>query len=538
MARTLVVGDPLVTMAEPAVIADGALAVAADGTVERVGPRVDLEADGPYERTVGSPRHAVLPGFVNGHFHSEGMLGQGLWELIFERANCWVHGVFGPISEEDLYAAVMVGLLDAVRGGQTCLVDHFYGNPNLPDLGAGVALQAHRDLGIRAALGLVLRDRNRYAHEDDAAFLARLPPELAREVRASPMGYAWPVDEVLGVYDRLVRRWDGDEGRLRVILAPDWTTACSDDLYRRCRRLADEYGTGITTHVLETRSEMSFNLEHHGVTAVRRLAELGVLGPDLSCSHSVWFTDEDIELMAASGAVAVTNPGSNLRLSTGIARVRDMLAAGVAVAVGTDIISFSDREDYLAELRLAAYLQRVPLGLESGRLDSEAFLRSAYAAGARAARMEERLGKLAPGQDADLVVLSRERLFWPARRYALSPPLDVILDRADATDITDVLVKGRPVLSNGVVRTVNETAVRSRYQDACERRLWERDRARQRSDVELPLAVEPYVLDFYRTWTEHPVAPANVYNTRTGPLEGHDRGAHTVGGIPTEEAAA
>ena len=93
------------------------------------------------------------------------------------------------------------------------------------------------------------------------------------------------------------------------MLAPDWTPACSDELYKRNRRMADEFGTGITTHVLETKSEMMFNLEAHGKTAMRRLADLGVLGPD-GRAHFVWATDEDIAILADTGAVpAVEQPG-------------------------------------------------------------------------------------------------------------------------------------------------------------------------------------------------------------------------------------
>ena len=314
-------------------------------------------------------------------------------------------------------------------------------------------------------------------------------------------------------YRRLVADWDGRDGRIRVLVAPDWTPACSDELYLRCRRLADEHSTGLTTHCLETRSEMTFNIERHGVTAVRRLADLGVLGPDVSLSHVVWPTDDDIRIMADTGVVVASNPGSNLRLSSGICRTRDMLDAGVRVGVGTDGISASEREDYLAELRLSAYLQRVPRALESGRVDSLAYLRSSVESGAQAARMDDRLGSLEPGRDADLVLLRRDRLFWPPNRYDHVDPLDVILDRADLHDIAAVLVRGETILDDGRIVTVDEPRIRDRHAEAGERRLWERDAARTRSDIELPTEVGPHALDFYRTWSDQPVVPGYIYNT-------------------------
>ena len=113
--------------------------------------------------------------------------------------------------------------MDTVRGGQTCVVDAYYGRRCLPNFSADVALQAYWDLGTRVGFGLSFRDRNRYTHEGDDAFLARLPADVAAEVRASDMGYAWPVDEVEAAYRRLVADWDGRGGRVRVLAAPDWT---------------------------------------------------------------------------------------------------------------------------------------------------------------------------------------------------------------------------------------------------------------------------------------------------------------------------
>ena len=328
------------------------------------------------------------------------------------------------------------------------------------------------------------------------------------------MGYAWPVDEVFAVYRDVAARWDRRDGRLRVLAAPDWTPASSDELYVANRRLADEFDTGIMTHVLETRSEMMYALESEGKTAMRRLADLGVLGPDVSCDHFVWATDEDIAILADTGAVAVNNPGSNLRLSTGIARVQDILQAGGRVCFGTDNISFSDSGDFFQEVRLAGYLQRTPGLLEVGRMDSETILRAAAENGARAIRFEDELGSLEPGKEADVVVLSRDRLFRPSQRYARTPPLDVILDRAVSGDVAAVMVAGEVVLDESGFTRVNESAIRDRVAETAMRLMGadpdpEADR--------LGWDVDPFVLDFYRPWARTPVEPAAIYNVSHPP---------------------
>ena len=515
MSRTLVVGDPLVVLGKmsPGFIADGALVV--DGrTIAAVGPREDMLNLGPFDRVIGSREHAVLPGFINGHYHSGSALSRGMAQYIFERANVHVHAMWSAVTEEELYDAVLTNVMADVRGGQTGFVDLNYGRPALPSFGYEVILEAYEDLGVRAALGLVTRDRNTLVHADDETFLGMLPNDLAARVRESAMGYAWPVDEVFAVYRDVAARWDRRDGRLRVLAAPDWTPASSDELYVANRRLADEFDTGIMTHVLETRSEMMYALESEGKTAMRRLADLGVLGPDVSCDHFVWATDEDIAILADTGAVAVNNPGSNLRLSTGIARVRDILQAGGRVCFGTDNISFSDSGDFFQEVRLAGYLQRTPGLLEVGRMDSETILRAAAENGARAIRFEDELGSLEPGKEADVVVLSRDRLFRPSERYARTPPLDVILDRAVSGDVAAVMVAGEVVLDESGFTRVNESAIRDRVAETA-MRLMGADPDPEA--VRLGWDVDPFVLDFYRPWARTPVEPAAIYNVSHPP---------------------
>ena len=515
MTRLLVLGDPVVTLGSDVLIPDGALVVE-DGTVAAAGPRERMEALGPFDRVLGSRRQFVLPGFVNCHYHSELAIGPGLYQHIFEKANVHIQGGTGPIDEEDLYYGILWGLITAIKGGQTGMVDMYYGRPSLPDFGCEAALRAYQDAGVRTAFGLVSRDQNSYAHEDDERFLARLPAGLAGEVRRSPMGYAWPVDDVMAAFRRLHAAWHGRQDRIRLVTAPDWTPACSDALYRRCRREADEHGTSMITHVLETRSEMLFNLHAYGKTAVRRLADLGVLTPATVLEHFVWVTDEDLAAFAGSGAVASNNPGSNLRLSTGICRVRDIMATGGRIAFGTDGISFSDRDDFFTELRLAAYLQRLPRDFTVGRLSSEAVLRAAAGNGAQALGMAGRLGSLEPGRYADLLIVDSERIFFPPGRYDREPFLDVVLDRAESADIDTVMVGGRVLLAGGQVTVVDEARVRDRFAQAVAERVY-RPSAEVQRWAELGTLVEPYLADFYRPWYETPLEPAYVYNPRHPP---------------------
>jgi 5-methylthioadenosine/S-adenosylhomocysteine deaminase len=330
------------------------------------------------------------------------------------------------------------------------------------------------------------------------------------------MGYAWPVDEVMATFRKLVAEWHGRDGRIRIVTAPDWTPACSDDLYLQCQAVAQEHDTSLVTHLLETRSEMMFNLERYGKPAVRRLADLGVLTPASVAAHFVWVTDEELRIFADSGAVASNNPGSNLRLSTGICRVRDIMATGGRIAFGTDGISFSDRDDFFQELRLASYLQRTPHRFEEGRLNSESVFRAAAENGARALGMEGKLGSLEPGRYADLLIVDKDRMFFPPGRFDGEPFLDVVLDRAEAEDIDTVMAHGKVLMEGGRVTVVDEQRVRERFAAAVRTRVYRLPEHVMRWG-ELGGLVEPYVLDFYKRWYDTPVDPAYVYNAAVLP---------------------
>lgn len=510
--RTLLVGDPVVALGSEAVIPDGAVIVEGS-TITSVGPRLELELLGPFDEVIGSRNSVVMPGFINCHYHSELAAGPGLYQYIFELANVNIQGGVGPIDESDLYDIIQLGLVNAIRGGQTSALDMFYGRPSLPMFGTLSALQAYSDIGMRVAFGLVSRDQNIYVHQNNDDFLASLPQELAGEIAASPMGYAWPIEDVMGTYDELVRTWDHRNGRTRIVLAPDWTPACSDDLYRLCRRKADEDGTGIVSHVLETKSEMLWNLETHGKPALRRLHDLGVLGPDMTCTHFIWVQDEELSIFADSGSVASNNPGSNLRLSSGICRTRDIIESGGRIAFGTDGISFSDTEDMFTEIRLACYLQRVPKEFEISRLNSETVFRAAAVNGAQAIRHEGKLGSLAPGMLADLLVLDSRRILFPPGRYDSEPIMDVLLDRAQASDIRTVMIHGEVVMRDGVIETIDEGDLRQRVAEAVDKRVYRLSPEVQRW-ADLGSLVRPQVVDFYKRWYDVPLEPAFTYNTR------------------------
>ena len=185
--RKLILGDPVISLGDQAIIRDGALIVEGK-RITAVGPRVDLERQGPFTEVLGGADSIVMPGFINCHYHSELAAGPGLYQYIFEIANVYVQGGYGPIREDDLQDLILLGLIAAIKGGQTATLDMYYGRPALPLFGTIPALEAYSAIGMRTAFGLVSRDQNLYAHQPNEEFLKGLPAGLVAEIKKSPMG--------------------------------------------------------------------------------------------------------------------------------------------------------------------------------------------------------------------------------------------------------------------------------------------------------------------------------------------------------------
>lgn len=513
MARVLVLGEPVMPMT-PGVppIASGAVAVE-NGRIVAVGCREDMQRLGPFAATLGSENHVVLPGLVNGHHHAGRTLRAGLADLPFERRNLVLHRLVTAGTEESLYRSTLHSCVELLRAGVTSAAVIFYPNTALPHLGAEAALQAYFDSGMRVAFAVAQRDRALYVHEDDDAFLRTVPPALAAQVRGSAIGRysrrSLSNDEYFEQVRGLFRRWHGREGRVRIDVGPDWFPSATDALLLESRRVARELGTQIQMHLLETRYEMLMARRWLGQSAVEHLAAIDFLGPELVCAHSVWLTERDMDLYAAAGVVAVHNPASNLRLFSGIAPVREMLARQVAVAIGCDGLAFADDNDLLSDLRLAGHLQRTP-GIMAEGLSARTLLEMATITGARAVGMGAEVGELAPGRWADLILMRKPRMLSPYFHPGIAIE-EALLARGRKEDVDVVMVGGQVLVDGGHTIRVDEEALAQALRA---------DVAQASADSPLPTddalarALEPYAVRLLAGW-DWPAPEAGYrYNTR------------------------
>jgi cytosine/adenosine deaminase-related metal-dependent hydrolase len=193
--------------------------------------------------------------------------------------------------------------------------------------------------------------------------------------------------------------------RRRIALAPCHPLAVSDEYIRRTTELARSSGVRLHTHVAEARDEEAATVAATGHRPVDLLADRGFLGPDAWLAHAVHLSDQDIETLAASGTSVATCPSSNLRLGSGIARVRDLDDASVPVGLGVDGSASNDSGNILQEARMLMLSSRAG-GVSSG-LSARQTLEIATAGGARVLGWPE-IGSLAPGCRGDLAIFPRD----------------------------------------------------------------------------------------------------------------------------------
>jgi cytosine/adenosine deaminase-related metal-dependent hydrolase len=221
-----------------------------------------------------------------------------------------------------------------------------------------------------------------------------------------------------------------------------------------CAEIAERHDTGIHTHLLETSKQAGLAQARYGTTMVRHLDELGVLSDRWSCAHSIWLTDDDIERMAERKAVAVLNPESNDRLGTGLARAPDLLGRGVPLALGTDGSGANDNLIMHEAMRAVAVAHRSSETDRSRWITAGDVLHMATTGGAAALR-HQKLGRIAPGFAADLVVYRLNAPWW----VPVNDIVNQMVFAETGASVDTVMIDGRVVVANGAVTTFDVDAL-------------------------------------------------------------------------------
>ena len=408
----LVITNALVLTGDAAgtVVADGAVAVSA-GRIERIGSAAEVGRQAA--EVIDARGMLLMPGLINMHCHAGDSLFRGLVEDL--PLEPWLQTVWkaeGAILDRaTTRLGATLGLAELLLGGVTTALDMFW----YPDETVGAA----RDLGMRVATGGIFfegRGMDRVAGED------RLAAATA-------------------FFDAFGGAEDVFAGCL-----PHGAYTVGPESLKAAKAAAEARGGFFSIHAAETRAERLDIETRYGRSVIRHLDALGLLDARTVLAHCVWLDDEEIAILARTGATVAHNPVSNLKLASGFARVPDMLAAGVRVTLGTDgAISGNDLDLWMA-LRLAATLHRGAT-LDARAVTTAQALAMVTRDAAAALGAGDRLGSLEPGKLADMILLDLRR---PHAVPLFDAATHVVFSTAKS-DVRHVFVGGRQVVRDGAL---------------------------------------------------------------------------------------
>jgi cytosine/adenosine deaminase-related metal-dependent hydrolase len=459
---------------------------------------------------LGSDEHLVMPGLVNGHFHV-GMtpFRLGAADRPLEQ---WGLQRLGR-RRLDPYLDHLYGALGMIRSGTTMAQVLHYGARGAPPLTVEAArnvIRAHEEAGLRIAYGMSVVDQNGLvgsASGGDEAFAHALPPDLAARFRALVSAQYQSVEEFVPKFESMLAETESERS-VRLILTPSSVERCSDRLLREVARLSSEHDTYVHIHVQETPYQHGYAVAKWGVSPIRHLLDIGLVGPRVTCGHGVWVTDDDIEILADTGTRVCHNPSSNLRLHSGIAPLAKLLERGVSVALGTDEQGLNDDHDMFQEMRLAWTLHRLP-GIGQRAPTAPEILEMATVGGTAGTPFASEVGTLEEGMRADLILLRMDSLTSPYVDPAIPLP-DLIVRRARASDVETVMIDGRVVLRDRRHANLDIAEVEAMIRGALAGPPSPEDLELRR----LAQALEPYLIEFLAKEGDSTGSPHYRYNLR------------------------
>jgi 5-methylthioadenosine/S-adenosylhomocysteine deaminase len=467
--KTLIRNALIVTMNEQCdVIEKGAIVI--DGNrMTFVGP-AEWTPAGPFDRTIDAGALIAMPGMINAHCHSPANLVRGMMpSKPLEIWRTYYRASLRDMRDEDFYASALLGGMEMLKNGATTVLDHFFGNQSCPFMGAGAAIQAMRDLGLRHVVALTLSDKN----YEETIPLGEASANLTDEIKRMSASEAKATENWLDECEAFIEIFHAPEKLTTACPGPSAVQRCTDKLLIRSADLARKRNLPVHIHLAETKAQAAMGQQIYGTSLLKHLDSIGVLAANLSLAHSIWIEDSDVELFVSRRATPVHNPASNLRIGSGLAPVKQFLSAGVQVGLGTDGSASNDGQNMFDAVRLVALIHNQAGSDFNYWVTPAQALSMATRNGARALGLDA--GVLAPGKLADITLLKRDTpAFTP-----LNDAMSQLVFCENGSSVDAVLVNGDIVVEGGRLTKVDEKEVL---------RLAEQARARLDPSIQIEMA--------------------------------------------------
>ena len=371
--------------------------------------------------------HALMPGLVNGHTHSAMTLQRAVSDD--EGFMPWlaaVQAVEQGLTRDDVVAGLELAMLEMIANGTTAFADMYHWDEGL--------LETVQQAGMRVL-----------------AAPAMFTAESVGFPGVSPLDGAQTLDYT----EQLAERFAGDE-QIRLAYGPHAPYTCSPELLREIAERSQRTGIKIHMHVAESRAEVEQITEQYGNTPAKHLDALGFFEADVLAAHCVHLTLEEIEIFARTGTAASHNPVSNLKLGCGVAKLPEMLEAGVRLTLGTDSVASNNSLDQFEEIKLATILHR-GVRHDAAAVKAADVLDIATRRGADAIGFPE-TGALEAGRFADVIAID----LGTTRATPMGSLVSHLAFSASGEDVRHVFIGGRHVYANGEHLTLDAPDILAR----------------------------------------------------------------------------
>lgn len=419
----LIVGGTVVTMdKDHRLIEDGAVAIK-DDKIVKVGPRAVVTKNLTAKRTINAAGKVIIPGLINTHTHAAMTLFRGISDDL--DLNDWLTKYIFPaeaknVTEPFVRAGTRLGLAEMIRGGTTTYCDMYYFEDAVAD--------ETKKAGVRGVLGETIIDF----------------PVADNKTNAEMMAYS----------EKYIKKWQGDP-LIVPAMAPHAPYTVSTEHLNAIKALSDKLNAAVVIHIAETKKERDDILKQYGSTPMDYLAKIGFLSNRVIAAHTVWITDEEIDVMKRYGVGSAHNPQSNMKLASGVAPVPAMLAKDVAVGLGTDGAASNNDLDMWEEIDTAAKLHKL-ISNDPKTLPAEQAFEMATIRGARALHLDAITGSIETGKRADIAIVDFDSLNQTPFYNVYSH----LVYATKANDVRTVIINGRVVMLDRRLLTLDESVIK------------------------------------------------------------------------------
>lgn len=466
----------------------------ADGVIQAVGPALQPAAE---DRVVDGTGRLLMPGLINGHFHSPGSFNKGaLDDRPLELFMLYEVPPFDcpPTPPRMHYLRTLLGAMEMLKGGVTAVHDDPFYVPFVTDELCSGTMQAYADAGIRATVSINMPDVLEYRKYP---FLYELLPEVFR----ARMREAVPAsgEELIGIYREFISRWHGTyKNRLRAAVSCSAPQRVTQDYLHALNALSEEHDLPFNMHILETRLQRVLGDQLlGGRSLVQYVHDEKVLNARSHVIHAIWVDEHDMDLLAESGCSVAHNPLCNLKLGSGIMPFRKLTQRGVNICLGSDEMCSDDAVNMWSVAKFGGLVHKITDTDYRLWPSANEMLRCVTRNAAKAMRQEQVTGSVEAGKQADLILLDVNTL-------AFTPLNDLrrqLVFCENGSSVRMVVVGGDVVVEEGKLLTVDEDAIKAEIRD-----LWPAYEAQLRQVDHWARTLEPIYREMYERCLLQPVS--------------------------------